>query len=220
MIVAGCRLQYVWVFRPCWLWCGGGTGTPGLCGAGKYLDCAVCNRSCLIYQIQRARLMCLHSFECFAAFKMGWFSHPVSPLTNRYFPAFFQPLNCLYHSNHGAVCKVGDDWMSGQWLSILAKAKSINEGKWLYAMHCRNTLVPIITVLSPMISLITGSVVVERFWGVPRTWQMPFWCTEQWLQRNNHGKICTVYSFLYIVIMLVVDVLYGLIDPKIPCVWR
>ena len=79
----------------------------------------------------------------------------------------------------------------------------------------RNTLVPIITVLSPlMIGLITGSVVVEQIFGVPGLGQMLL----SGVQNNDYNVIMAValvYSFLYIVIMLVVDVLYGLIDPRI-----
>ena len=98
---------------------------------------------------------------------------------------------------------------------ILAKAKGINERKVIVRHALRNTLVPIITVLSPlMIGLITGSVVVEQIFGVPGLGQMLL----SGVQNNDYNVIMAValvYSFLYIVIMLVVDVLYGLIDPRI-----
>ena len=98
---------------------------------------------------------------------------------------------------------------------ILAKAKGINERKVIVRHALRNTLVPIITVLSPlMIGLITGSVVVAQIFGVPGLGQMLL----SGVQNNDYNVIMAValvYSFLYIVIMLVVDVLYGLIDPRI-----
>jgi len=79
----------------------------------------------------------------------------------------------------------------------------------------RNTLVPIITVVAPLtIGLITGSVVVEQIFGVPGLGQLLL----TGIQSNDYNVISAValvYSFLYIVIMLAVDILYGLIDPRI-----
>lgn len=97
----------------------------------------------------------------------------------------------------------------------LAKAKGIPQWKITIRHALRNTLVPVITVVAPlMIGIITGSVVVEQIFGVPGLGQMLL----LGVQNNDYNVISAValiYSFLYIVIMLVVDILYGLIDPRI-----
>ena len=62
--------------------------------------------------------------------------------------------------------------------------------------------------------IITGSVVVEQIFGVPGLGQLLL----SGIQNNDYNVILAValvYSFLHIVIMLVVDILYGLIDPRI-----
>ena len=55
---------------------------------------------------------------------------------------------------------------------------------------------------------------VEQIFGVPGLGQMLL----SGIQNNDYNVIMAValvYSVLYIVIMLVVDILYGLIDPRI-----
>lgn len=98
---------------------------------------------------------------------------------------------------------------------ILAKAKGIAQKNIIIRHALRNTLVPIITVISPlMIGLITGSVVVEQIFGVPGLGQLLL----SGIQNDDYNVIAAVaviYSCLYIFIMLVVDILYGLIDPRI-----
>ena len=152
----------------------------------------------------------------FAAFKMGWFpirfaiDQPVfsSILPTLSLAAYIIATMARYARSEMIEC-LGSDYI------ILAKAKGINERKVIVRHALRNTLVPIITVLSPlMIGLITGSVVVEQIFGVPGLGQMLL----SGVQNNDYNVIMAValvYSFLYIVIMLVVDVLYGLIDPRI-----
>lgn len=81
-------------------------------------------------------------------------------------------------------------------------------------MHCEIHWFQSLPCCPPlMIGLITGSVVVEQIFGVPGLGQMLL----SGVQNNDYNvmAVALVYSFLYIVIMLVVDVLYGLIDPRI-----
>lgn len=98
---------------------------------------------------------------------------------------------------------------------LLVKAKGVTQPRVVMRHALRNTLVPIITVVAPLtIGLITGSVVVEQIFGVPGLGQLLL----TGIQSNDYNVISAValvYSFLYIVIMLAVDILYGLIDPRI-----
>jgi len=152
----------------------------------------------------------------FVAFKTGWFpirfaiDQPVfsSILPTLSLSAYIIATMARYARSEMIEC-LSSDYI------ILAKAKGINERKVIVRHALRNTLVPIITVLSPlMIGLITGSVVVEQIFGVPGLGQMLL----SGVQNNDYNVIMAValvYSILYIVIMLVVDVLYGFIDPRI-----
>ncbi|PPI08288.1 ABC transporter permease [Rathayibacter sp. AY1B8] len=98
---------------------------------------------------------------------------------------------------------------------LLAKAKGIGPSKVIGRHALRNTLVSIITVLSPLlIGLITGSVVIEQIFGAPGLGQLLLTAIQN-VDYNIVIAISLVYSIIYILVMLLVDVLYGLIDPRI-----
>lgn len=97
----------------------------------------------------------------------------------------------------------------------LAKSKGLNKWHLIFFHALRNTLIQVITVLAPLIvGLMTGSLVVEKMFSIPGIGQL----LTMGIQVNDYNVImaCTfVYSVMYIVIMLVVDLLYGVIDPRI-----
>ena len=98
---------------------------------------------------------------------------------------------------------------------LLAKAKGITQPRVIRRHALRNTLVPIITVVAPLtIGIITGSVVIEQIFGVPGLGQLLLLGVTN-NDYNVISAVALVYSFLYISIMLVVDILYGIIDPRI-----
>ena len=73
----------------------------------------------------------------------------------------------------------------------------------------------IITVLAPLIvGLMTGSLVVEKIFSIPGFGSLLVTA----IQSNDYNVIIAlsfIYSAMYIAIMLVVDILYGFVDPKI-----
>lgn len=79
----------------------------------------------------------------------------------------------------------------------------------------RNTLIPIITVLAPLtMELMTGSLVVEQIFAIPGLGSLLVTA----IQYNDYNVVLAViffYSIAFILIMLVVDILYGVIDPRI-----
>lgn len=98
---------------------------------------------------------------------------------------------------------------------LLAESKGLS-GPTLIIRHAlRNALIPIITVLAPLIvDLMTGSLVVEKIFAIPGVGSL----LVSAIQSNDYNVVIAlsfIYSALYIVIMLVVDVLYGIIDPRI-----
>lgn len=98
---------------------------------------------------------------------------------------------------------------------LLAEAKGINRKMLIFDHALRNTLIPVITVLAPiMISLITGSMVIEKICGIPGLGTL----LVKAIEVNDYNVIMAVaflYSLLYIGMMLIVDVSYGVIDPRI-----
>ena len=98
---------------------------------------------------------------------------------------------------------------------LLAESKGIT-GWHLIARHAlRNALIPIVTVLAPLIvDLMTGSLVVEKIFSIPGVGSLLVTA----IQSNDYNVVIAlsfIYSAMYIGIMLVVDILYGIIDPRI-----
>lgn len=97
----------------------------------------------------------------------------------------------------------------------LAESKGISGIKLLTRHALRNALIPIITVLAPLIvGLMTGSLVIEKIFSIPGIGSLLVTA----IQSNDYNVIVAlafIYSAMYIGIMLLVDVLYGVVDPRI-----
>lgn len=97
----------------------------------------------------------------------------------------------------------------------LAEAKGVGRGATVLRHALRNAMIPILTIMGPMlVSLMTGSTVVETIFSVPGVGSL----FVNALQVNDYNVAITlafVFSALYIGIMLLVDILYGVIDPRI-----
>ncbi|MCD8370096.1 MAG: ABC transporter permease, partial [Clostridiales bacterium] len=104
---------------------------------------------------------------------------------------------------------LGSDYM------MLAESKGISGSALIFRHALRNALIPIITVLAPLIvDLMTGSLVVEKIFAIPGVGSL----LVNAIQSNDYNVVISlsfIYSALYIAIMLVVDILYGVIDPRI-----
>lgn len=98
---------------------------------------------------------------------------------------------------------------------LLARAKGLNKAQVIMRHALRNSLIPVVTIIGPMaISLMTGSLVIEMFYGVPGLSRLMMNAITQ----NDYFLILGVnafYSLLYIIVILIVDLLYGVIDPRI-----
>lgn len=98
---------------------------------------------------------------------------------------------------------------------LLAESKGIT-GRALIVRHAlRNALIPIITVLAPLVvDLMIGSLVIEKIFSIPGIGSLMVTA----IQSNDYNVTITIafiYSVMYIVLMLAVDILYGVIDPRI-----
>jgi Binding-protein-dependent transport system inner membrane component. len=98
---------------------------------------------------------------------------------------------------------------------ITAVAKGISKPAIVFKHGLRNALIPLITVIGPMaINLMTGSMVIEQIFAIPGI-------GEQFVTSVNVNDYSTImgttllYAFGFVVIILVIDILYGIIDPRI-----
>lgn len=98
---------------------------------------------------------------------------------------------------------------------LLVEAKGIRKSHLIFKHGIRNALIPVITVIAPlMVSLMTGSLVVEKIFAIPGMGSLLVTA----IQVNDYNVVIAlsfIYSLLFIGVMLVVDILYGVIDPRI-----
>lgn len=97
----------------------------------------------------------------------------------------------------------------------LAKAKGLSRVGVIYHHALRNSLIPLITIVGPLaVNIMTGSMVVENIFSIPGI-------GEQFVKSvltNDYPTIMgltIVYSFMLCVVLLVTDILYGIVDPRI-----
>ncbi|MGD8189122.1 ABC transporter permease [Brevibacillus ginsengisoli] len=96
-----------------------------------------------------------------------------------------------------------------------AKAKGLSVFVTTVKHAIRNALLPVITFLGPLTAgILTGSFVIERIFGIPGLGR------EFVLSISNRDYTVIMgttvfYAILLVVLVLVVDILYTLIDPRI-----
>ena len=97
----------------------------------------------------------------------------------------------------------------------LARAKGLSRFEVAFKHGFRNAIIPLVTILGPMlVGLMTGSMVIENIFSIPGI-------GEQFVKSiltNDYPTIMGVtmlYSALLVFVILIVDLLYGWIDPRI-----
>jgi oligopeptide transport system permease protein len=103
----------------------------------------------------------------------------------------------------------------GQDYITLARAKGLSGLAVILRHVLRNSLIPLVTVLAPLtIYLITGTLIVEQIFAVPGI-------GEQFVSSvfvSDYSMILGTtlfFSVLFILALLIQDILYGVIDPRI-----
>ena len=107
------------------------------------------------------------------------------------------------------ISVLGSEYMT------LAKAKGLDKNTLIMKHALRNALIPVITILAPiLVNLMTGTMVVEKICSVPGLGTLLIGS----ILTNDYNIImaCSfLYAAMYIIMMLVIDVSYGIIDPRI-----
>ncbi len=154
--------------------------------------------------------------QYYLALKLGWF--PVSYIAGGSIERMILPIMSLSVFAIAQVARVTRTEMvelSQSNFISLARAKGVSQRNVNFKHAFRNTLISILTVLGPLtVSLTTGSLVVERIYGIPGIGDV--------LVGAVLGKDIflvtgiTLFISLQILIMyLVVDILYAVVDPRV-----
>ena len=96
-----------------------------------------------------------------------------------------------------------------------ARAKGLSEFKVITRHALRNALLPVITVLGPTVAnLLTGSFVVENIFAIPGLGKYFVNSVSQRDYTTIMG-VTIFYAAFLMAMVLVVDLFYCLIDPRI-----
>lgn len=96
-----------------------------------------------------------------------------------------------------------------------AKAKGLSQGGIIFKHALRNAIMPVVTVLGPITaSVLTGGFVVETVFAIPGLGRY-FVQSVQGLDYNMIAGTTIFYGAFLILANLVVDLAYGLIDPRV-----
>lgn len=96
-----------------------------------------------------------------------------------------------------------------------ARAKGLTEALIVQRHLLKNSLIPVVTVMGPMLAfLLIGSLIVETIFSIPGIGRN----LVQGITQRDYSLIMgttLVYAFVIALLNLIVDVLYGFIDPRI-----
>lgn len=96
-----------------------------------------------------------------------------------------------------------------------ARAKGLTERIVIYKHALKNAIIPVLTYLGPLIAgILTGSFVIERIFTIPGLGRQ----FVESITNRDYTAILGVtifYSAFLIICNLIVDILYGFVDPRI-----
>ena len=183
---------------------------------GKFLD-----GFCTVVSILG---VCIPSYV-FMIFLQYFFSYKIP-----FFPYFFDPSRFLFSSIMPAMSlslfatSTIARFTRNEMIEVLnSDYVKLAEAKGLYGFELirkhvlRNALIPIVTVIAPLVvDLLTGAMVIEKIYGINGVGKlMVDAIAGQGVDYNYVLALGIVFSALYIGAMLILDILYGIIDPRI-----
>lgn len=156
------------------------------------------------------------AFVYIFGFKLGWF-----PLTYNTAHPFISSILPTLSLSIGVMSMTARytrnemiEVMNSEYIT-LAETKGMGRFRVVAVHGLKNALVPLITTMGPMLmALMTGSTVNERIFAIPGIGSLFIKAIET----NDYNVIITlafIFSVMFIVSILIIDLLYGVIDPRI-----
>ena len=155
-------------------------------------------------------------FSLFFGLKLGWlpvagygdgdFRHLLLPVVSLSLP----PIAYLARLTRASMIEV----LNSNYIRT-ARAKGLSEFKVIAKHALKGALMPVVTVLGPLVAgITTGSVVIERIFGLPGIGR---YFVNGALDRDYTLVLGTVivYSTLLITMNTIVDIVYGFLDPRV-----
>lgn len=98
---------------------------------------------------------------------------------------------------------------------VTAKAKGCTKGRVVKKHVLRNSMIPIVTMIGPAVAgIFAGSFILEKMFSIPG---LGFYYVKA-VSDNDYTMIIGLtifFALLYVGSLIVVDILYGVVDPRI-----
>lgn len=98
---------------------------------------------------------------------------------------------------------------------LLAKSKGLSKFQIIRRHVMRNAITPIISIVAPQVAgIVTGSFVIERMFSIPGLGR---YYVESVNGRDYPMILATTvfFSFIFIFCMVIMDILYAVVDPRV-----
>lgn len=104
---------------------------------------------------------------------------------------------------------IGEDYI------VTAKAKGCTRGRVIRKHILRNSMVPIVTMIGPAVAgIFAGSFIIEKMFSIPG---LGFYYVKS-VSDNDYTMVIGLtifFALLFVMSLIVVDILYGIVDPRI-----
>lgn len=98
---------------------------------------------------------------------------------------------------------------------MTAESKGLTRRSVIFRHTLRNSLLPLVTSFGPMLAgVLTGNFVIEKIFGIPGIGNAMIMA----IQGSDYMMIMgltIIFSFISVVLYFMVDILYGIVDPRI-----
>lgn len=157
-------------------------------------------------------------FPIYGVHSRGWEEFSFFRKTADFLWHLALPVFCLTYASLASLSR----FQKGSLLEVLredyvttARAKGLSPRRVLFKHALRNSLIPIVTIVASILpAMIGGSVIIETIFSIPGIGRLGF---ESVLARDYPVimAVATISAFLTLVGILVSDIAYAVVDPRI-----
>lgn len=158
--------------------------------------------------------------QYFIAYKLGWFPITYTPseiLSVKYL-SLFLPTLALTLDPMAKVTRYMRaeliESMNSEYI-LLARTKGFSRARSIVRHAIRNSAIPVLNIIIPMFAnIMGGSLVVESIFAIPGMGSLMI----SSINANDHYltvAILLIYSLVSLMTVLIIDLLYALVDPRV-----
>ena len=156
--------------------------------------------------------------QYFAGYKFGWFpiTYTVSDVAAVKYLSLFLPTLALDPMAKVARYMRAEliESLNSEYI-LLARTKGFTRSKAIFRHAIRNSCIPVLNIIVPMFAnVLGGSLVVENIFAIPGMGSLMI----KSINANDHYltiAILLIYSLVSLMTVLIVDLLYAVIDPRV-----